>query len=255
MRIVVKIGTSSLCGDDGRLMDARVENLARQIAWTRKQHHELIVVSSGAVGAGIGHTGKRPTNVIEKQALAAIGQTYLMQAYQRHLPDISLAQILLTRQDLEHPARRANSANTIQRLLEWGALPIVNENDTVAHEEIRIGDNDTLAARVAGLIQADLLILLSDVDGLYTEDPRQDPDAQHIATVPWVSAELLNRHTASKGPWGTGGMHTKLLAARIAQEHGIPTILADSSTYGILQHLIQGDPMRATYFLSQPENS
>lgn len=255
MRIVLKIGTSSLCGNDGLLMDERVKNLANQITWTCEQHHELVVVSSGAVGAGIGRTGRRPESVIEKQALAAIGQAHLMQAYQRHLPSLVLAQILLTRQDLEHASRRSNSANTIRRLLDWGVLPVVNENDTVAHEEIRIGDNDTLAARVAGLIKADLLILLSDVDGLYTQDPRRFPNAEHIGTVNWVSSELLSQHTASTGPWGTGGMQTKLAAARIAQEYGIPTILADGSTHQILPHLIQGDVTRATYFLSQPDST
>jgi len=253
LRLVVKIGTSSLCGDDGLLIDERVKNLASQMAWARRHHHELIVVSSGAVGAGIGRSGRQPTGVVEKQALAAIGQAYLMQAYQRHLPEVVLAQILLTRQDLEDPRHRANSANTLQRLLEWGALPIVNENDTVAHEEIRIGDNDTLAARVAGLIKADLLILLSDVDGLYTDDPRKIPTAEHIGMVEWVSQDLLNHHSAATGRWGTGGIRTKLLAARITQEYGIPTVLADSSTSEVLPHLIQGDAVRATYFLSQPD--
>ncbi len=254
MRLVVKIGTSSLCGDDGLLIDERIKNLAAQMAWARQNSHELVVVSSGAVGAGIGRSGKHPSEVVEKQALAAIGQAYLMQAYQRHLPDVVLAQILLTRQDLEDARRRANSVNTIQRLLEWGVLPIVNENDTVAHEEIRIGDNDTLAARVAVLINANLLILLSDVDGLYTEDPRKTPAAKHVGTVQWVSGELLNRHGTKTRGWGTGGIRTKLLAARIAQEHAIPTVLADSTTPDVVPHLVQGDVVRATYFLSRPDD-
>lgn len=253
MRVVVKIGTSSICGDDGLLMDDRVQHLAGQMAWACQNGYELIVVSSGAVGAGIGRTGRHPHDLIEKQALAAIGQARLMQAYQRHLPDIAVAQILLTRADLEHEERRGNSSNTIKRLLEWGALPVVNENDTVAHEEIRIGDNDTLAARVAELVQADLLILLSDVDGLYTEDPRTARHAEHISRVRWVTQEMLAHNSGARGPWGTGGMHTKLQAAALAQKSGIPTVLADSQTLGVLQHLLQGEPLRATYFLSQPE--
>ncbi len=254
LRLVVKIGTSSLCGENGLLIDDRIKNLAAQMAWARRNCHELVVVSSGAVGAGIGHSGKRPSEVVEKQALAAIGQAYLMHAYQKHLPDILLAQVLLTRQDLEDSRPRTNSANTLERLLEWGALPIVNENDTVAHEEIRIGDNDTLAARVAGLIKADLLILLSDVDGLYTDDPRKIPTAKHIDMVQWVSGDLLSRHGTDAGSFGSGGIRTKLQAASIAQECGIRTVLAHSSTPGILPHLIQGDIMPATYFLSQPDS-
>ncbi|AUW93611.1 glutamate 5-kinase [Sulfobacillus thermotolerans] len=251
MRVVVKIGTSSICGDDGLLMEERVQDLAQQMAWACEHHHELIVVSSGAVGAGIGQTGRHPMDLVEKQALAAIGQAQLIQAYQRHLPGIAVAQILLTRADLEHGEGRDNASNTLQRLLAWGALPIVNENDTVTHEEIRIGDNDTLAARVAQLVHAELLVLLSDVDGLYTADPRTSPHAQHISRVQWVTDEMLAQHAVSRGPWGTGGMQTKLQAAALAQESRIRTVLADSRTPDVLMHLLQGLPLRATYFLGQ----
>ncbi len=255
LRVVIKIGTSSICGEDGAVLDDRIADLSSQFSWAHHQHHEVIVVSSGAVGAGIGHVGRHPADLIEKQALAAIGQVHLMKAYQQHLPDISVAQILLTRQDLEHSERRQNASNTIATLLGWNILPIVNENDTVAHEEIRIGDNDTLAARVAVLTASDLLILLSDVDGLYTADPRSDPNAAHIAQVQWVTEDMLRPLSAARGPWGTGGMKTKLQAASLAQASRIPTVLANSRTEGVLRHLLQGERVRATYFAGERRES
>lgn len=251
MRLVVKVGSSSLCQQDGRISDARIQALTEQLRDLYQYGHEVLLVSSGAVAAGVGHYGHRPQSVTEKQALAAIGQAKLLEAYQSHLEDVVLGQVLVTRGDLEDPVRRASSCNTLNKLLEWRVLPIINENDTVADEEIRIGDNDTLAARVAVLVQAHLLVILSDIDGLYTDNPRLYPDAQRISKVPWVSADHLSRFSSGPGEWGTGGMATKLDAARIAQEEGIEMVLAASDEPQVLQKILQIDWHGGTRFLAQ----
>ncbi|MDA8193730.1 MAG: glutamate 5-kinase [Thermaerobacter sp.] len=254
MRWVVKVGTSSVCEEDGRLSHSRIKGLAEQVGRLYHRGHEVMMVSSGAVGAGVGRIGRWPQTVGDKQALAAIGQARLIQAYQSVFDPVPVGQILITRADLEDPARRMASGRTLQQLLEWGVVPIINENDTVADEELRIGDNDTLAARVATLVDADLLVILSDIDGLYTDNPRLYPDARRIATVPWVTAEDLAEHTASPGPWGTGGMATKLEAARISQEAGIGMVLASSHEPDVLAKVMGMDWPGGTRFLAQRGN-
>ncbi|MBX5468140.1 MAG: glutamate 5-kinase [Firmicutes bacterium] len=251
MRVVIKIGTSSLCDPDGQFRDDRVAGLARQLLVLHGLGVDLLVVTSGAVGAGIGRLGRRPETVVEKQALAAVGQALVMQAYQRWMPEAPLAQVLLTRQDLASERRRAKARRTLEQLSAWRVIPVINENDTVADEEIRIGDNDTLAARVAVLMEADLLVLLSDVDGLYTADPRRVPGAQKIETVAWVTAEDVARYGGKGGALGTGGMYTKLMAAIIAQQAGVPMVLADSRETDVILDAVLGRRPVGTRFLAR----
>lgn len=253
MRIIVKIGTSSLCDSAGQFDRHRLQGLALQLASLVEEGLHLIVVSSGAIGAGIGRIGILPRQMKQKQALAAIGQALVMQAYQQCFAAIPLAQVLLTSHDLSDPERRESSRQTLEQLLEWGVMPIVNENDTVADEEIRIGDNDTLAARVAVLTRADLLVLLSDIDGLYSANPRKNPKARKIAELDWVKAEHLEQFGFGAGQWGTGGMLTKLQAAMIAQESNIPMVLANSSTPEVLHRVLEGDREAGTWFMAGRE--
>lgn len=250
MRLVIKIGTSNLCDADGRLNEDRLASLAQQLGKLFRDGHQLIVVSSGAVGAGIGRVGREPRTIQEKRALAAIGQVELIHHYKRYLGEIIPAQILLIRDDLEAPSRRRKSARTLEQLVAWGILPIINENDSVADEEIRIGDNDTLAARVACLVGADLLVLLSDVDGLYTADPRRDPSARRIDRVDWVTAAEAEAAEQGGGPFGTGGMATKLAAVRLCQDEGIPTVLADGKAPAVLDAIV-GRHAVGTWFLAK----
>lgn len=250
MRVVIKIGTSSLCDPDGQFHQSLVQGLAQQLWAVHVAGVDLTVVTSGAVGAGIGRLGRRPRSIVEKQALAAVGQALVMQAYQRAMPEASLAQVLLTREDLSHERRRAKARRTLEQLVQWRVIPVINENDTVADEEIRIGDNDTLAARVAVLLEADLLLLLSDVDGLYTADPRKDPQAARIESLPWVTEGDLARYGAEGGALGTGGMYTKLKAAMIAQAAGIPMVLADSRQPEVILDAVLRQKPVGTRFLA-----
>lgn len=251
MRWVVKIGTSSVCNADAQLSSQKVQGFAGQVRKLYDKGHEVLVVSSGAVGAGIGTVGKKPEDVTDKQALAAIGQARLIEAYQKALDPVVVGQVLLTRQDLEDEGRRQVSQRTLERMLAWRAIPVINENDTVADDEIRIGDNDTLAARVAVLVGADRFIILSDIDGLYTDNPKTHPDARRIQSVPWVTAEDLSRlRREDSGGLGTGGMLTKLEAARIAQEAGIGMVLASSQEPDVLEK-IAGNWQGGTRFLAQ----
>ena len=249
MRIVVKIGTSNLCDSQGRLDAEKIDGFSRQLIKLYQDGHQLLVVSSGAVGAGIGAVGRRPRTVQEKQALAAVGQAHLIHAWHQHLGTVIPAQILVSGYDLTVEERRRNSSRTLEQLVAWGILPIINENDSVADEEIRIGDNDTLAARVACLMVADLLILLSDVDGLFTEDPNRHAGAQKIVQVSWVTREHFNA-TAESGPFGTGGMATKLQAAIICQDQGIPMVLANGQVPEVLSRIIAGDRDCGTWFMA-----
>lgn len=253
MRIVVKIGTSSLCQEDGKLDESRVAELAGQILTVRAQGHEVVVVTSGAVGAGIGRIGLSAGNIREKQALAAVGQSLLVQAYQRHLGEVPIGQVLITRSDLEDPTRRDSCYGTLMQLVAWGVIPLINENDVVADEEIRIGDNDTLAARMAVLARADLLILLSDVEGLFTGNPRTDPEATPIASIRWVMPEHVHGFGQGVGRFGTGGIETKLEAALIAQSAGIPMVLAHSHEEAVLVRIVAGEGFRGTRFLAGRE--
>lgn len=250
--VVVKVGTNVLTGEDGRLDPARLQALTDQLHRIRAAGRKVVLVSSGAIGAGMGRLGlpKRPTDLRHLQACAAIGQGFLMRAYQEALEkhNTHTAQILLTAGDFDNRARYLNVRNTILTLFEWGVLPIINENDTVSVAEIRFGDNDHLAAMVTNLLQAPLLVLLTVVDGLYATDPRTDPTAQKVDTVPVIDSAILDMAGGSKSTLGTGGMRSKIRAARLATSAGESVIMANGAVPGILDAVFAGQPV-GTLFL------
>lgn len=245
MRIIIKVGTSTLAHATGLLNIRRVESLCNVMSDLKNAGHELVLVSSGAIGMGVGKLslGAKPTDIPTKQAAAAVGQCELMYTYDKLFTEHNhtVAQILITGADLQNEERRANFHNTMYRLLELGALPIINENDSVATEEIVIGDNDTLGAIVATNVQADLLILLSDIDGLYTSDPHTDPDATLLTEVKEITPEILAMTGGAGSKLGTGGMHTKLHAAEIATAAGIPMVIANGQDPSILYDIVAGE--------------
>ncbi len=244
MRIVVKIGTSTLAHATGHLNIRRVEQLCKVLSDIKNAGHEVILVSSGAIGMGVGKLGlrERPRDIPSKQAAAAVGQCELMYTYDKLFGEYhhTVAQLLITGDDTKNEKRHQNFTNTLNRLLELGALPIINENDTVATEEIVIGDNDTLAAIVAESVRADKLILLSDIDGLYTADPRKDPDAKLIHHVPVLSEEILALAGVSGSSQGTGGMITKLQAAKICLDCGCTMVIANGNDPDNLHAILDG---------------
>ena len=244
MRIVVKIGTSTLAHPTGHLNIRRVEQLCKVLSDIKNAGHEVILVSSGAIGMGVGKLGlrSRPTDIPSKQAAAAVGQCELMYVYDKLFSEYhhTVAQLLITGDDTKNEKRHENFTNTLNRLLELGALPIINENDTVATEEIVIGDNDTLAAIVAESVRADKLVLLSDIDGLYTADPRKDPEAKLIRHVPELNEEILALAGISGTGQGTGGMITKLQAARICMDCGCTMIIANGNDPDNLYAVLDG---------------
>lgn len=244
MRIVIKIGTSTLAHPTGHLNIRRTEQLCKIISDIKNAGHQVILVSSGAIGMGVGKLGllTRPDDIPTKQAAAAVGQCELMYTYDRLFSKYhhTVAQLLLTGSDVEDDTRHTNFTNTLTRLLELGAIPIINENDTVATSEIVIGDNDTLAAIVAQSVRADRLILLSDIDGLYTADPHTHPDAKLIRLAHQVDDALLCLAGASAGTQGTGGMLTKLQAARICLDCGCEMIIANGGRPENLYDIMDG---------------
>ena len=253
MRIVVKVGTSTLAHPTGMMNIRHVEELVKALSDLKNAGHELILVSSGAIGMGVGKLPlqKRPTDIPTKQAAAAVGQCELMYTYDRLFGGYNhtVAQILLTGADIDHTERRQNFENTINRLLQLGALPILNENDTIATDEIVIGDNDTLSAAVAATISADLLVLLSDIDGLYDCDPRRHADAHLISVVERVDDDLYTLAEDSSTGLGTGGMVTKLRAAAIATAAGCEMVIANGSKPEVLYDIAEGRPV-GTRFLT-----
>ena len=257
MRIVVKVGTSTLAHATGRLNIQRMERLCRVLSDLKNAGHEIILVSSGAIGMGVGKLNLpgRPADMPSKQAAAAVGQCELMYTYDKQFTEYShtVAQLLLTGEDIKSEQRSRNVRNTLSRLLELGALPIINENDTVATDEIgvedTIGENDSLSAIVAAAIGADLLVLLSDIDGLYDKDPRRHPDARLIPTVERVDDELFTLAEDSSTGLGTGGMITKLRAAAIATEAGCEMVIANGSKPEVLYDIAAGRPA-GTRFLT-----
>ena len=251
MRIVVKIGTSTLAHATGHLNLRRVEQLCKVLSDIKNSGHELILVSSGAIGMGVGKLGlrQRPTDIPSKQAAAAVGQCELMYTYDKLFGEYhhTVAQLLITGEDIACEKRHANFSNTINRLLELGALPIINENDTIATDEIVIGDNDTLAAIVAQSIGADRLILLSDIDGLYTADPRKNPDAKLIHRVHKIDEEILALGGVSSTGLGTGGMVTKLRAAEICMGCGCTMVIANGNAPEKLYDILDGKQVGTTF--------
>ncbi len=250
--VVVKVGTNVLTDARGMLDRARIESLASQIQSIRTRGWKVILVSSGAIGAGVGklNLGKRPTDLPHLQACAAVGQTALMQVYQEALAPHGIlpAQILLTAGDFDSRVRYLNVRNTILTLFEYGSLPIINENDTVSIAEIKFGDNDQLAAMVSNLMRAKLLVLLTNVDGLYSADPGVDPTATLLDTVPEIDADIAALAGATRSNLGTGGMRSKLKAARLATSAGGAVVMANGSREGILGSLFVGESV-GTLFL------
>ena len=244
MRIVVKIGTSTLAHATGHLNIRRVQELCQCISDIKNAGHEVIVVSSGAIGMGVGKLGllKRPTDIPTKQAAAAVGQCELMYTYDKLFSEYNhtVAQLLITAPDMADEGRHRNFSNTLTRLLELEALPVINENDTVATEEIAVGDNDTLSAMVALSINADLLVLLSDIEGLYTKDPHKEKDAELISVVNEITPEILSLAGGKGSELGTGGMATKLHAATMCTEGGIDMIIANGSYPSLLYDIVEG---------------
>lgn len=246
-RVVVKIGSSSLNHEEtGGLNFTKLEKLVRELCDLRNQGIDVCLVSSGAIAVGRSSMGmkERPKTMAKKQACAAVGQARLMMTYQKMFSEYhqTAGQVLMTKNTMIDNVSRKNAQNTFEELFELGVIPIVNENDTVSTYEIQFGDNDTLSAIVASLISADLLILLSDIDGLYTDDPHENPDAKLIRDVEVIDEQLLHMAKESTGSdVGTGGMATKLTAARIATKSGADMIIANGKDVGILHEIFEGD--------------
>ena len=246
-RIVVKVGTSTLTYANGKLNLRRIEPLVRVLSDIKNSGREVILVTSGAIGVGAAHLGlkERPRDIGGKQAAAAVGQCELMYIYDKHFSEYGhvTAQVLLTRDVVEDHDRKANVVNTFNRLLEYGAVPIVNENDTVSVEEIEFGDNDFLSAVVAVLSDAGALIVLTDTDGLYTSDPRTHSDAVLIPLVGKIDDRLREAASGAGSSRGTGGMITKLHAAEIATGSNIPTVIMNGSNPARIYDLFEGKPV------------
>jgi len=251
-RVVVKVGTSTLTHANGQLNLERMERLVRELADLHNRDIEVVLVSSGAIGTGANQMGlkKVPKTLPEKQALAAIGQGRLLHMYEKFFADYgkTVAQVLLTREDLDERIRYLNATNTLLAILNMQVIPIINENDTVVVEEIKIGDNDTLSTMVAGIINADLLIILSDVDGLYDSDPRTNKEARLQSEVDEVSAEMEANAVSRGSTFASGGMFTKLKAASICMAAGIPMVIANSAEKNVIRRIFAGEEL-GTVFL------
>lgn len=254
MRIVVKVGTSTLAYPTGCLDIRHVEILVKTLSDLKNAGHEIVLVSSGAIGMGVGRLSLngRPEDMPTKQAAASVGQCELMYTYDRLFGEYNhiVGQILLTGSDFSHEDRKKNFENTILRLIELGVIPVVNENDTIATDEISVGDNDTLAAMVACSVDADLLILLSDIDGLYTKDPHKCDDAQLIPLVMEITPEIQLLAKGKGSGLGTGGMITKLHAAGIAMNHGVDMVIANGARPRRLYNIVEGEAV-GTRFLGR----
>ena len=260
-RVVVKIGSSSLQhAQTGELDYVKLERLVRHLCDMRNRGMDVVLVTSGAIALGkkaVAGAGKNTDALSYKQACAAVGQARLMMIYQKIFSEYNqiAAQILMTKYTIADDTNRFNAHNTFSELLVLGVIPVVNENDTVATDEIVIGDNDTLSAIVASLVDADLLILLSDIDGLYTDDPRKNPDAKFIPQVDELTEEYMNMGKASTGSGvGTGGMNTKMIAAKIATSSGADMIIANSKDIDILHRLLDGNEEGTIFVANKDEN-
>jgi glutamate 5-kinase len=244
MRIVIKVGTSSLTHETGRLNIRKMEQFVKILSDGKNAGHEVILVSSGAIAMGVGKLNlpERPTDVPGKQAAAAVGQCELMYTYDKMFTEYhhTVAQILLTSEDVEDPDRRNNFENTLNTLLSMGALPIINENDTVATREITLGDNDTLGGIVAVSSKADLLVLFSDIDGLYDRDPHKNPDAKLFPEIREITPEIEALAGGAGTSRGTGGMITKLHAAKLVMDAGLDMVIMNSDRPEALYDVLDG---------------
>lgn len=255
-RIVIKVGTSTLTYKNGQLNLQRIDKLVRQMADLHNQGKEVLLVSSGAIGVGASRMGlkKVPLTMPEKQALAAIGQGALLHIYEKIFAEYgkTVAQVLLTRGDFDERIRYLNATNALLAILNMGVIPIINENDTVVVEEIRFGDNDTLSALVAGVVDADLLIILSDVDGLYDCDPRLNKDASLLSEVYEITEDMEENSKSRGSKFSSGGMYTKLKAARMCMAAGIPMLIANSEEEHVITRLVNGEKI-GTLFVPREE--
>jgi len=255
-RVVIKAGSGMLTGNDG-LNTKVINNLSSEICGLRENGIEVVLVSSGAIASGLKKLGltKRPKSISKKQATAAVGQSSLMMAYEKAFARCGkmVAQILITRDDFNNRNRYLNARNTIFTLLAWEITPIINENDTVAFDEIKFGDNDNLSAMVANMTEANLLINLTDIDGLFDKDPRENKDARLISVVERINSDVIRYAGANPGALGTGGMVSKIKAARKVTLRGIPAIIANGRRQDVLQDIFNGKDI-GTLFLPQ-ENS
>ena len=247
MRIAVKVGTSTLTHSTGRMDIRHVESLCKVLSDIKNAGHEVILISSGAIGMGVGklNLSARPSDMPGKQAAAAVGQCELMYTYDKLFGEYNhtVAQILLTGEDLRSQERHGNFVNTLRRLLEMGALPVINENDTVSTDEIAVGDNDTLGALVAVSAQADLLVVLTDIDGLYTSDPRKDPNAKLVREVRTITPELRAAAGGGGSSLSTGGMVTKLRAAELCMAAGTDMLIVNGAQPEILYRVLDGEEL------------
>ncbi|HEL1581245.1 TPA: glutamate 5-kinase [Streptococcus suis] len=251
--IVFKVGTSSLTQENGSLDRIKIARITNQLAQLHQKGYQIVLVTSGSIAAGFRRLGfdKRPTKIAEKQASAAVGQGLLIEEYTQNLmkDGIVSAQILLTQDDFADARRYQNASQALQVLLKQRAIPIINENDTIAIEEIKVGDNDTLSAQVASLLKADLLVLLTDVDGLYTANPNSDPNAKHLPEIKEITEDLFAMAAGAGSSNGTGGMTTKLQAAQIATKSGVPVFICSSKEdTALLQAVTQAN--HGTLFLA-----
>lgn len=260
MRVVIKIGTSTITHATGQLNIRRVELLCKTLADLKNAGHELIMVSSGAIAMGVGklRLSTRPEDIPGRQAAAAVGQCELMYTYDRLFSKYhhAVGQILLTAEDLRHNARRSNLEATLCRLMEWGSIPIINENDSVATAELEggvIGDNDTLSADVAIFAKADLLVLLTDIPGLFTADPRREENARLIPLVTEITDELLARAGGAGTGFATGGMQTKLAAAQMLAPHHIDMVITNGQNPECLYDVLAGRPVGTRFAFKHRE--
>ncbi len=257
-RIVVKIGSSTLTHENFRMNLRRIEALTRTLSEFKNSGKEIVLVSSGAISAGVAKMGldKKPARTEEKQALAAIGQSELMRIYEHFFSMFghTVGQILLTKDIMDNEKSRRNAENTFRTLLKMGCIPIVNENDTVSFDEIEFGDNDTLSAYISVICSADCLIILSDIDGLYDADPHKNKDAHLIHTVAKIDEKILSFAGGAGSNRGTGGLITKLHAAEIVTGHGIPMFIINGENPEVLYDLFEGRHI-GTYFMSQGEQA
>lgn len=243
--IVVKIGTSSLTYNNGKMNYRRIEKLVMVLSDLKNQGKNVVLVSSGAIGVGVAKLNlpKKPTEVKEKQATAAVGQCQLMAIYDKFFAQYGqdVAQILITKYIIDNEHSRNNAVNTFSTLLQMGVIPIVNENDVISTEEIEFGDNDTLSAYVARLVGADLLIILTDIDGYYNDNPKVNPNAELIGEIYEITDEMKEKAGGAGSSLGTGGMITKLIAAQIAQQDEITTVIAQGDDPEIIYQIVDGE--------------
>ncbi len=256
-RIVVKVGTSTLAYGPGRLNLLRIEKLVRELADLANQGKEILLVSSGAIAAGLGRIGldKKPDSIPQKQAVAAIGQSMLMHVYEKFFSEYGkvMGQVLLTKENSARHHQYIHSRNALLALLEMGVIPVINENDAVAVDEIKIGDNDSLSATVATLVDADALIILSDIDGLYTANPQEDAEARLLDEVCEITPELERIAGGSGSDMGTGGMSTKIDAAKVAMNAGVTMVIAPGGRDGVLHEILSGKHV-GTVFPAKPSH-